>query len=231
VIVAMSRFRVLYDREQDVRQAFLNRPGLVDDQAGFMGLEVFQDHTDCAVFYLVTRWSDVSTFKSWHASHAHKASHEMMPKGLKLDSVFTELRILDRVEAEQCQNPLDHFGDDWGALAKAHLASSTMCHGVVATREGNILGATAGMASLLSSEPGKLAGQPLWRFLTTESAQELRGRVATGSRAASLRFLMTFVASESREHLVICNLDVQPNAFALLCESVSPAVPESRPTK
>jgi heme oxygenase (mycobilin-producing) len=243
MIVAMSRFRVLHSREQDVRQAFLNRPGLVDDRAGFMGLEVFQDHSDYAVFYLVTRWSDVSSFKSWHASHEHKASHEMMPKGLKLDSAFTELRILDRVEAERDQNPFEHFGGDWGALTRAHLTSSTISYGIVATSDGSILGASAGMESLLSNEPlltsgpllssarGKLAGQPLWRFLTAESAQELRSRLATGSRAASLRFLMTFVVSESREHLVICNLDVQPNAFALLCESVAAAGPESRPTK
>jgi hypothetical protein len=43
MIVAMSRFRVKNDRERDVRQAFLDRPRLVDDQAGFLGLEVFQD--------------------------------------------------------------------------------------------------------------------------------------------------------------------------------------------
>jgi heme-degrading monooxygenase HmoA len=110
VIIAMSRFRVLHHREQDVREAFLNRPGLVDDHAGFLGLEVFQDHTDGAVFYLVTRWSDVSTFRAWHSSQAHKASHELMPKGLKLDSAFTELRILDRVEEERGQNPFEHFG-------------------------------------------------------------------------------------------------------------------------
>lgn len=101
MIIAMSRFRVANHREQDVRQAFLNRPHLVDDQAGFLGLEVFQDQADGAVFYLVTRWSDVSSFRTWHSSPAHKRSHEMMPKGLKLDSAFTELRILERVEAER----------------------------------------------------------------------------------------------------------------------------------
>jgi heme-degrading monooxygenase HmoA len=227
----MSRFRVLHHREQDVRQAFLNRPGLVDGQAGFLGLEVFQDHTDCAVFYLVTRWSDVPAFQSWHSSHAHKASHEMMPKGLKLDSAFTELRILDRVEAERGQDPFEHFAGDWSALTRAHLATSTETHGVIATSDGNILCATSGMEKVLSSEPGKLTGQPLWRFLTAESAEELRCRVVTGSRAATLRFLMTFVGSESSRHLLICNLDVQPNAFALLCEFVSRAGAECGASK
>jgi len=55
MIIAMSRFRVKDNRERDVRQAFLDRPGYVDDQPGFLGLEVFQDQADSAVFYLVTR--------------------------------------------------------------------------------------------------------------------------------------------------------------------------------
>jgi heme-degrading monooxygenase HmoA len=221
MIVAMSRFRVLHNREEDVRLAFLNRPALVDGQAGFLGMEVFQDYADCAVFYLVTRWSDVDTFRTWHSSQAHKASHAMIPKGLKLDSPFTELRILDRVEAEGGRSTFEHFEGDWGALTKAHFASSTLTHAIVATPDGNILGATAGMEALLSSEPGKLTGQPLWRFLTAESAQELRSRVTKGSRDPKLRFLMTFAPSESGTHLLLCNLDVQPNAFALLCESVA----------
>ena len=101
MIIAMSRFRVMNHREHDVRQAFLDRPRFVDDQAGFLGLEVFQDQADGAVFYLLTRWSDVSSFRTWHSSQEHKRLHELMPKGLKLDSAFTELRILDRVEAGQ----------------------------------------------------------------------------------------------------------------------------------
>jgi heme-degrading monooxygenase HmoA len=101
MIIAMSRFRVKNNREQDVRLAFLNRPHLVDDEPGFLGLEVFQDQTDAAIFYLITRWNDVSSFRTWHSSAAHKRSHEQMPKGLKLDSAFTELRILEHLETTE----------------------------------------------------------------------------------------------------------------------------------
>ena len=101
MIIAMSRFRVANHREHDVRQAFLDRPHFVDNKPGFLGLEVFQDQADRALFYLLTRWTDVSSFRTWHSSQEHKHSHEMMPKGLKLDSAFTELRILEPVEAEQ----------------------------------------------------------------------------------------------------------------------------------
>src|SRR5487761_2236295 len=124
MIIAMSRFRVKNQREQDVREAFLHRPGLVDDQAGFLGLEVFEDQTDRTIFYLVTRWSDASSFRAWHAGEEHKRSHEFMPKGLKLDSAFTDLRILERIDAEPDQQLFSHFAGDWGALMRAHLVSS-----------------------------------------------------------------------------------------------------------
>jgi heme-degrading monooxygenase HmoA len=218
MIVAMSRFRVKDRRELEVRQAFLDRPRFVDTEAGFLGLEVFQDQADCAVFYLVTRWSDVSSFRTWHSSQAHKRSHELMPAGLKLDSAFTELRILERVEGERDGEVFEHFTGDWGALIRAHLASSTMAHGVVATADGFILGATAAMERLLGYEPGRLNGQPLWGFLTPESADELRSRVQAGNRCSALRFPMTFVGAGSGRHALICNLDFQPNAFSLLGE-------------
>jgi len=220
MIVAMSRFRVLNHREEDVRRAFLERPRLVDDRAGFLGLEVFQDQADGAVFYLVTRWSDAAAFRTWHSSHAHKRSHELMPQGLKLDSAFTELKILERVEDGRQQEAIEHLAGDWGALIRAHLASSTMTHGVVALPDGAIQGASAAMERLLG-EPGGLNGRLLWEFLGPESAQELRGRVASGNRGAELRFPLTFIAGGSSTCVLLCNLDVQPHAFALLCEPVS----------
>jgi heme-degrading monooxygenase HmoA len=231
MIVAMSRFRVLEGREPDVRQAFLNRPRLVDNQPGFMGIEVFQDQTDCAIFYLVTRWSDTASFRTWHSSPAHKRSHELMPKGLKLDSACTELRILERLEAGRDGDSFEHFAGDWGALTRAHLTSSALAHGVVATRDGGILAATPAMERLLGSEPGRLHGQSLWQFLIPESAGELRSRVALGSRAApegqgrKERFLITFIGRGSRERILACNLDVHPDAFALLGEPLEgPAI-------
>jgi heme-degrading monooxygenase HmoA len=218
MIVAMSRFRVKDSREQDVRQAFLDRPRLVDNEAGFLGLEVFQDQADCSVFYLITRWSDVSSFRTWHSSQAHRRSHELMPAGLKLDSAFTKLRILERVEGDRDQEVFEHFAGDWGALTRAHLASSATAHGVVATADGFILGATAAMERLLGYEPGGLNGQPLWGFLAPESADELRSRVQAGVRCSALRFHLTFMSAGSIRHALICNLDVQPTAFALLGE-------------
>jgi hypothetical protein len=144
-----------------------------------------------------------------------------MPKGLKLDSAFTELRILERVDGEQDQKAFEHFTGDWGALTRAHLASSSVTHALVATLCGVILGTTAAMERLLGCESGNLNGQTLWEFLTPASASELRSRVETGSRRSELPFPITFIRSGSAGHVLICNLDVQPNAFALLGEPIS----------
>ena len=222
MIVAMSRFRVKNDREHDVKQAFLDRPRFVDDHTGFLGLEVFQDQTDRAVFYLVTRWSDAYSFRTWHSSHAHKHSHELMPKGLKLDSAFTELRILERVEGGRDHEVFEHFPGDWGALTRAHLASSSMAHGVVATTDGVILGTTPAMEKLLRAGVGRLNGQRLWEFLAPESANDLRSRVEAGIRDSELPFPLTFVgAAGSGGYVLGCNLDTQPDLFALLGEPMA----------
>jgi heme-degrading monooxygenase HmoA len=229
MIIAMSRFRVKNGREEDVRQAFLDRPRFVDGETGFLGLEVFQDQTDGAIFYLVTRWSDASSFRTWHSGHAHQHSHELMPKGLKLDSAFTELRLLERVEGGREHEVFEHFTGDWGALTRAHFASSRVAHGLVATLDGVILGTTAAMERLLGGGSGRLNGQRLWEFLTPESANELRSRVEAGTRRSELRFPITFVGpAGSGEHVLSCNLDVQPNAFALLGEPITPEPSESR---
>ena len=94
-------------------------------------------------------------------------------------------------------------------------------HGVIAARCGAILGTTAAMERLLGSEPGGLSGQPLWEFLTAESASELRSRVEAGIRRPDLRLPLAFLGTGSSERLLLCNLDIQPNAFALLGEPVS----------
>jgi len=95
VILAVSRFRVANGMEPEVREAFRNRPRLVEDAPGFLGMEVFTDQDDPSVFYLHTRWTDPSSFRAWHTSDAHKRSHAGIPKGLRLDAAFTQLTLLN----------------------------------------------------------------------------------------------------------------------------------------
>ncbi len=94
MIVALSRFKVANGMETAVAEAFVNRPRLVEQTDGFLGLEVFTDSKDASVFYLSTRWTTESAFREWHSSDAHHTSHKGIPKHLKLDPTFTQLVVL-----------------------------------------------------------------------------------------------------------------------------------------
>jgi len=81
--------------EAMVRQAFLDRPHMVDDAPGFLGMEVLVDHQDGSIFHLLTRWTDDASFQRWHSGPLHKLAHRGIPKGLKLDPSYTIVRTLD----------------------------------------------------------------------------------------------------------------------------------------
>jgi diguanylate cyclase (GGDEF)-like protein len=94
----ISRFKVRNGLEQDVREAFLNRPRMVENVPGFCALSVLTDATDPSIFLLLTRWTDAEAFHTWHRSDAHHHSHSFIPKGLKLDASFTQLTVGDNIE-------------------------------------------------------------------------------------------------------------------------------------
>lgn len=84
MFVALSRFTIANGKADEVRLAFMNRPHLVDDVQGFLGMEVMSPIDQPAEIWLVTRWCDERSFRSWHRSHEHHKSHKSIPKGLKL---------------------------------------------------------------------------------------------------------------------------------------------------
>jgi heme-degrading monooxygenase HmoA len=97
MVVVMSRFRVINGMEADVERAFRERPHLVDAAPGFLGLETLVDDRDPRVFYLVTRWSDIESFRSWHGGAAHRESHKFIPRGLRLDPAYTAVWYMRKV--------------------------------------------------------------------------------------------------------------------------------------
>jgi heme oxygenase (mycobilin-producing) len=95
MFVALSRFTIANDKSDEVRAAFVDRPHLVDDAQGFLGMEVMSP-LDCpAEIWLVTRWSDEQSYRVWHRSHAYHESHKGIPKGLKLVPGSVTLRLFD----------------------------------------------------------------------------------------------------------------------------------------
>ena len=74
MFLALSRFQIANAMSQEERDAFGNRPHLVDDATGFLCIEI----------WLATRWRDQQGDRRRHCGHENHAAHKGIPKGLKL---------------------------------------------------------------------------------------------------------------------------------------------------
>lgn len=97
MFLAISKFKVKNGIENQVCEAFINRPHLVDSIDGFIDMEVYSPAEDNTEFWLLTRWLSQEQFLSWHNSDAHKQSHQGIPKGLKLDPTATQVWHLNKI--------------------------------------------------------------------------------------------------------------------------------------
>lgn len=92
---AISTFEVRNNMEE-VRQAFLDRPGFVEAADGFVGLDVLRPLDNPSEFWLITHWESREAFEHWHRHHKSE-SHQGIPKGLKLVKRSFELRHFEHV--------------------------------------------------------------------------------------------------------------------------------------
>jgi heme oxygenase (mycobilin-producing) len=95
--VALSKFVIANDKTAEVKQAFRQRPHLVDDQPGFVRMEVLSPLERPEEIWLVTYWIDAESFTLWHHSHLYHESHKSIPKGLKLVPGETKIRHFEHV--------------------------------------------------------------------------------------------------------------------------------------
>jgi heme oxygenase (mycobilin-producing) len=95
MFVALSRFTIANGMTEEVRATFRQRPHLVDSAAGFISMEVMSPVSDPAEIWLVTRWCDELSYRTWHRSHDYHQSHSGIPKGLKLAPKSTEIRFFE----------------------------------------------------------------------------------------------------------------------------------------
>jgi len=91
----ISKFVVANDMSESVRQAFRDRPHQVDNEPGFIGMDVIQPKGNEDEFWLITRWDSEADWKNWYHSHSYKDSHQGIPAGLKLISEATEITHFD----------------------------------------------------------------------------------------------------------------------------------------
>lgn len=95
MFVALSRFTIANDMTAAVREAFRNRPHLVDGAPGFLDMQVMSPLDAPGEIWLFTRWTDEASYHVWHRSHDYHASHRGIPKGLKLVPGSAEIRLFD----------------------------------------------------------------------------------------------------------------------------------------
>jgi len=95
MIVVLSRFTIANDMTEEVRNAFRQRPHLVDEVSGFLGMEVMSPADNPEEVWLFTRWRDKQSYSDWHKGHEYHESHKGIPKGLKLMPGSTEIKLMN----------------------------------------------------------------------------------------------------------------------------------------
>lgn len=97
MFVALSKFIVANDMTAKVKQAFVERPRLVDDAPGFLRMEVISPIDNPDEIWLLTWWTDENSYKTWHSSHEYRDSHKGIPTGLKLVPKSAQIRYFEYV--------------------------------------------------------------------------------------------------------------------------------------
>ncbi len=214
MIIAISRFRVANGMEGEVKQAFFDRPRLVDSVPAFLGMETFTDESDPTIFYLVTRWTDIESFRKWHGSAEHRLSHKFIPKGLKLDPQYTKVTILDRLaEPDRVPEFEEVVADSLLGIAK-YLNGASNVHFIALTPTGKIISCNKVLADHLQRTMAELIGLNICEFLTDESSVFLNGKVKIPEEQESL--LMNFVDASAHPFTLECSLEVRPDGFVIL---------------
>ena len=215
MIAVLSRFRVANGMEDAVAQAFRDRPRAVEQASGFLWLEVFADADDPTVFYLFTRWTDRPSYEVWHRSEAHRESHALIPKGLKLDAEWTKVFTLDRLDGTTAA-PLTEALADAVLLTGDYAAGSANLHVVLLDSSAGIRACNAAMRDQLSPAGG-LEGTSLLELMPQADAARLAARLAEPGRR-STPMLLNFAAQNCVPFSLHCWVDVQPSGATLIGE-------------
>ncbi len=97
MFVALSTFTIANGMTIQVKAALGTCPHLVDSAPGFLRMDVLSPIATPNDIWLITYWTDETSYTLWHRSHAYHASHEGIPKGLKLIPGSAHIRVFDHV--------------------------------------------------------------------------------------------------------------------------------------
>ena len=99
MFVALSKFTVANGATMTtaVKEAFANRPHLVDTVPGFIRLDVISPLDRPAEIWLLTYWANEESFQGWYQTHQYQAAHQGMPDGLKIVPHSTKLDFFEHI--------------------------------------------------------------------------------------------------------------------------------------
>ena len=79
--VVANRVRVALDWHDEFEQRFRRRAGQIEQQAGFVRMEILRPADETSPYVVLTTWKDEAAFKSWVGSEDFKLAHrDPMPK-------------------------------------------------------------------------------------------------------------------------------------------------------
>ncbi|WP_266205849.1 antibiotic biosynthesis monooxygenase family protein [Pontibacter kalidii] len=96
MFIASSTFTIANDMAPEVREAFINRPHLVDNAPGFIKLNVMVPQDNPNEIWLLTYWDAEESYLVWYKNHM-KESHAGIPQGVKLVPGKTKVRFFELV--------------------------------------------------------------------------------------------------------------------------------------
>jgi heme oxygenase (mycobilin-producing) len=99
VFAVLSKFTIANGPRlaAEVKQAFIDRPHLVESAPGFLRLDVLSPLENPDQIWLLTYWVDEASFKAWYRTHHYQASHQEIPSDLKLVPHSTEIHFFEHI--------------------------------------------------------------------------------------------------------------------------------------
>ena len=95
--VVISKFIIANGMAGQVKEAFRNRPHLVEGARGFLRMDVVSPTDRPDEIWLITFWAEEEGYRAWHRSHLYHDSHKGIPRGLKLLPGGTEVRHFEYI--------------------------------------------------------------------------------------------------------------------------------------
>ncbi len=215
MILVVSKFRVRGEDVQRVQQAFVRRPRRVEVAFGFQGMEVFNDSADPNLFCLVTRWSDLQSYRRWHSSEEHHLSHAEIPKGIHLDPAFTKVEILSSIEGAGGTG-LRARVPEWELLLGHYLENGNSIFVLADLPEGRIVECNVAFAATLGREREDLLGFTLWDHMPESEVPRWRNLTSRCGTIAESGRRLNLVDASSSPKSFLCAVQVQPGRMAIL---------------